>query len=154
MATVADPIEQVKARIEQLSPAEARAELERGEAVLLDTRERAEWDEAHLDGATLVPPAEVTERIDELAPDASRRVILYCAAGNRSARAADALQSELGYENVASIAGGIKAWEAAACRSSPPRGSLPSSGCATRATPRCPRSASRGRRSCWARGSS
>ena len=38
-------------------------------------------------------------------------MILYCASGNRSARAADQLR-ELGYENAASVAGGIKAWEA------------------------------------------
>ncbi len=37
-------------------------------------------------------------------------MFLYCATGNRSARAADALASELGYENVASVAGGIQAW--------------------------------------------
>jgi molybdopterin/thiamine biosynthesis adenylyltransferase len=52
----------------------------------------------------------VTDRITELAPDRSQRVVLLCRVGNRSARAADTLRSELGYENVASIAGGIEAW--------------------------------------------
>jgi molybdopterin/thiamine biosynthesis adenylyltransferase/rhodanese-related sulfurtransferase len=113
MATATDRIEDVKARIEELDPQAAREEIERGDAVLLDTRELNEWNESHLEGATLVPPSEVLERIDELAPDSSQRVLLYCASGNRSARAADALRAELGYENVASIAGGIKAWEAA-----------------------------------------
>ncbi|HSI79341.1 MAG TPA: molybdopterin-synthase adenylyltransferase MoeB [Solirubrobacterales bacterium] len=111
MATAADTIEQVKARIEEVTPAEARGEIERGEVVLLDTRELTEWNESHLEGATLVPPVEVVERADEVAPDAGQRVLIYCASGNRSARAADALQN-LGYENVASVAGGIKAWEA------------------------------------------
>ena len=76
---------------------------------------------AHLHGASLVPPASVAERIPELVPDRSQRVLLYCASGNRSARAADLLQNELGYENVASIAGGIEAWRRRACRSSRPR---------------------------------
>ena len=46
--------------------------------VLLDTREPHEYAEAHLEGATLVPPAEVAERIDEVAPDPHQRVIVYC----------------------------------------------------------------------------
>jgi molybdopterin/thiamine biosynthesis adenylyltransferase/rhodanese-related sulfurtransferase len=102
----------LKERIEQVDPAEAREEIDRGDAVLIDTREPHEWEEAHLDGATLVPPADVSERIDEVAPDRDQRVVLYCRIGNRSARAAEEL-GELGYENVASIAGGIEAWQEA-----------------------------------------
>jgi sulfur-carrier protein adenylyltransferase/sulfurtransferase len=113
LATAAETTEQIKRRIEEVDPEAAREEIERGDVVLLDTREVGEWNESHLEGATLVPPAEVIERADEVAPDPSQRVLLYCASGNRSARAADALESELGYENVASVAGGIKAWEAA-----------------------------------------
>jgi rhodanese-related sulfurtransferase len=41
--------------------------------------------------------------------DPQRRTILYCAAGGRSALAADALQ-QLGYINVAHLDGGFKAW--------------------------------------------
>jgi molybdopterin/thiamine biosynthesis adenylyltransferase/rhodanese-related sulfurtransferase len=111
MATT-EPIELVKSRIEELDPADARAELERGDAVLIDTREQHEWDEAHLDGATLVPPATVADRIESVVPDRSRRVLVYCRVGNRSARAADTLE-ELGYEDVASIDGGIVAWQQA-----------------------------------------
>jgi molybdopterin/thiamine biosynthesis adenylyltransferase/rhodanese-related sulfurtransferase len=112
MATT-EPIELIKSRIEQLDPADAREEISTGDVVLVDTREQHEWDESHLDGATLVPPASVADRIEEVAPDRSRRVVLYCRVGNRSARAADLLESELGYEDVASIAGGIEAWQEA-----------------------------------------
>ena len=112
MATT-EPIELVRSRIEELDPADAYEELSRGDAVLVDTREQHEWDEAHLEGATLVPPDSVAERIESVAPDRSQRVLLYCRVGNRSARAADQLESELGYEDVASIAGGIVAWEGA-----------------------------------------
>ena len=110
MATVAESIEQVKNRIEEVDPARAQEQIERDGAVLVDVREPHEWDEAHLAGAKLAPMATVTERIAELAPDRSQRVLLLCHVGNRSARAADTLTSELGYENVASIAGGIEAW--------------------------------------------
>lgn len=110
MATVAESLEQVKGRIEEIDPARARQEIERDGALLVDVREPYEWDEAHLAGAKLAPMATVRDRIAELAPDHSRRVILLCRVGNRSARAADTLGAELGYENVASIAGGIEAW--------------------------------------------
>jgi sulfur-carrier protein adenylyltransferase/sulfurtransferase len=112
MASV-EPIELVRSRIEEIDPADAREELAAGDAVLVDTREPHEWDEAHLEGATLVPPATVADRIEEVAPDRSQRVVLYCRVGNRSARAADLLESELGYEDVASIEGGIDAWQQA-----------------------------------------
>src|SRR3954470_1544339 len=111
MATATEPIELIKSRIDEVDPQSARDEIERGDAVLLDTREPHEWDVAHLQGAKLVSPAAVAERVPELVPDRSKRLLLYCATGNRSARAADVLQNELGYENVASIAGGIEAWQ-------------------------------------------
>jgi molybdopterin/thiamine biosynthesis adenylyltransferase/rhodanese-related sulfurtransferase len=110
MATATEPIELIKSRIDQIDPLSAKQEIEGGDAVLIDTREPHEWDQAHLEGAHLVPPASVRERIAEVAPERSARVILYCATGNRSARAADVLQNELGYESVASVAGGIQAW--------------------------------------------
>jgi sulfur-carrier protein adenylyltransferase/sulfurtransferase len=109
MAT--ESIERIKARIEEVDPAAARREVAEDGAVLVDTRQPNEWDDAHIDGATLVPPEEIVDRIDEVAPDNSQRVILYCAVGNRSARAAARLEEELGYENVASIAGGIERWQ-------------------------------------------
>ena len=106
-----ETLEQVKERIEEVDPAEAQEELKRGGVALVDTREPNEYMEAHIDGAELVRPIDVAGRIEEVVPDHSQRVILYCAAGNRSARAADQLR-ELGYENAASVRGGIKAWEA------------------------------------------
>ena len=107
------PSELVKSRIDQVDPQSASDEIERGDAVLIDTREPHEWDVAHLQGAKLVSPAAVAELVPELAPERSKRLLLYCASGNRSARAADVLQNELGYENVASVAGGIEAWQQA-----------------------------------------
>jgi sulfur-carrier protein adenylyltransferase/sulfurtransferase len=106
-----ETIEQVKQRIEEVDPAGARDELTQGGVALVDTREPNEYMEAHIDGAELVRPVDVADRIEEVVPDHSQRVLLYCASGNRSARAADQLR-ELGYEHAASVRGGIKAWEA------------------------------------------
>jgi sulfur-carrier protein adenylyltransferase/sulfurtransferase len=110
VATVVEPIEKVKRRIEEVDPEAAREEVAAG-AALIDVREPHEWQISRLEGASLIPQGDVIDRIEEAAPDRSERVLLYCATGNRSARAADAIASELGYENAASIAGGITAWQ-------------------------------------------
>src|SRR4029450_9842004 len=106
-----ETIEQVKERIEEVDPAEALEELKGDGVALIDTREPYEHLDAHIDGAELVRPADVADRIEEVVPDHSQRAILYCASGNRSARAADDVR-ELGYDNAASVRGGIKEWEA------------------------------------------
>lgn len=101
--------EQVKT-IEEIEPFEAAEEIEGGDVVLIDTREPHEFADAHLEGGKLVPPGLLAEQIAEAAPDKSARTILYCRSGNRSYKAAEQLQA-LGYENVASMAGGILAWQ-------------------------------------------
>jgi molybdopterin/thiamine biosynthesis adenylyltransferase/rhodanese-related sulfurtransferase len=104
-------IEDIQAKIDRLTPEEANEELKAGgDYVLLDTREPHEYAEAHLEGATLVPPAEVIERADEIAPDTSQRVIAYCRTGKRSARAVHQLE-QLGYDNVVDVIGGIVDWQ-------------------------------------------
>ena len=59
MATATEPIEQVKSRIDEIDPGSAQEEIEDGDAFLIDTREPHEWDQGHLQGAHLVPPASV-----------------------------------------------------------------------------------------------
>ena len=104
-------LEDIQARIDNLTPEEALEEMRAGgDFVLLDTREPHEYAEAHVEGATLVPPAEVAERIDEIAPDTSQRLIVYCRSGNRSARAVHQLEG-LGYDNVVNVTGGIVEWQ-------------------------------------------
>jgi sulfur-carrier protein adenylyltransferase/sulfurtransferase len=109
-------LEEIKKRIEQLTPQQAYEELNdsNGDVVLLDIREPHEHAEAHLEGDVLVPPAEVAGlAADQRAPDTSRRVILYCRSGARSARAAHLLKEQFGYDNVANVEGGILAWQEA-----------------------------------------
>src|SRR3954454_2858621 len=111
MATAAEPIDQIKERIDLIANAKAREEIEAG-AKLIDVREPHEWDEAHLDGAVHVPQGELLDRISEVAPDHSERIVLYCRTDNRSSRAADALR-DLGYESVSVMRGGIVDWQEA-----------------------------------------
>jgi molybdopterin/thiamine biosynthesis adenylyltransferase/rhodanese-related sulfurtransferase len=101
---------QTKHQVEEIEPFEAAAEIEGGDVVLIDTREPHEYQEAHLENGKLVPPGLLADEIAAAAPDRSARTILYCRSGNRSYIAAEQLEA-LGYENVASMAGGILAWQ-------------------------------------------
>jgi len=101
---------QIKQQVEEIEPFEARQEIEAGDVVLIDTREPHEYQEAHLENGKLVPPGLLVDEIAAAAPNKSARTILYCRSGNRSYKAAEQLQA-LGYTDVASMAGGILAWQ-------------------------------------------
>jgi rhodanese-related sulfurtransferase len=80
------------------------------DAVLLDVREQDEWDAGHIDGALHMPMSEVPARLADL-PEADPLYIV-CRSGNRSGRAAAWLNAQ-GIDSV-NVAGGMKAWAAAA----------------------------------------
>ncbi|MGK2931291.1 MAG: molybdopterin-synthase adenylyltransferase MoeB [Solirubrobacterales bacterium] len=96
--------------VQEVTPQEAFQELDSGDAILIDTREPHEYAESHIDGANLMPPAMVADNIESKAPDKSARVLISCRSGARSATAAELLM-EMGYEDVASVAGGILEWQ-------------------------------------------
>jgi sulfur-carrier protein adenylyltransferase/sulfurtransferase len=81
-----------------------------GDTVFLDVREQGEWDLGHVPGAVHVPRGHLESRIEQELPDRKRRVVVYCAAGNRSALAAKTLE-ELGYERVENLIDGYVEWE-------------------------------------------
>ncbi len=56
-------------------------------------------------------PMSTPTSIAEAAGGRDKRVILVCGQGNRSARTADALHNEHGFERVASVIGGVKLWD-------------------------------------------
>jgi len=97
-----------KSRIREVSPVEAGKQ-QAGGAVLIDVREREEFVQGHAAGAIHLSKGLLELRIEETIPDPATPIICYCGGGSRSALAADNLQ-KMGYTNVASLAGGLKAW--------------------------------------------
>jgi sulfur-carrier protein adenylyltransferase/sulfurtransferase len=78
--------------------------------VLLDVRERDEYEQGFIPGAVHIPRGNLETRIETNVPDRATPVIVYCASGNRSAYAAKTL-GELGYTDVVSLAGGYSGWK-------------------------------------------
>ena len=110
MPTYRELLQQTRSEISEIDASHARHRIESGEPVVVDVREQDEWDEGHIPGAVHVPRGHLESRIERLAPDTSRPVVVYCSAGNRSAFAAKTL-AELGYEDVVSLAGGFTDWK-------------------------------------------
>ncbi len=91
-----------------ISPQELKEKLDDGgSVVLLDVREPLEWEIAHLDGAVLMPVAQVPNRVNELST--ADEIVVYCKTGVRSARVTNFLR-ELGFRKVKNLAGGIDEW--------------------------------------------
>ncbi len=117
--TAALLVAEAKQRVENLDPDQVAAEIARGEALLVDLREPEERAQngalpnaVHAARGMLEFYAYPTSPYHRPEFDPARRTILYCAAGSRSALAADALQ-RLGYSNVAHLDGGLNAWKEA-----------------------------------------
>src|SRR5262250_862793 len=107
MATYRELLKEVRERIDEVDAREAQ---EIGGACWVDVREQDEWDEGHLPGAVHVPRGHLESRIERVAPDRDATLVLYCAAGNRSAFAAKTLE-DLGYTDVRSLAPGYTGWK-------------------------------------------
>ncbi len=101
-----------KKNITEISPQDAAAKSQSGEAVIVDVREKDEWDEEHIPDATHLSRGTIELDIEEKVPDPNALIICHCGGGGRSALAAESLQ-KMGYKNVRSMSGGFKAWKAA-----------------------------------------
>ena len=98
---------EAKARITEVEPLDLPQLIKEG-TVLLDVREKEEFERSHLPGAVHLSRGVLEMKIEELLPDKSAPIVCYCAAGNRGSLAADTLQT-MGYSNVVSIKGGLNA---------------------------------------------
>ena len=104
-------VAEAKKHIAEISPQEAAAKLNSSAAVVVDVRDKDEWDEGHIPGATHMSRGTIELDIEQKMPDPNAMIICHCGGGGRSTLAAETLQ-KMGYKNVRSMAGGIKAWKA------------------------------------------
>ena len=88
---------------------EVRARLGRGELVLLDVRERAQFDAGHLPGAKHLPRGQLELRVDHELPDPTARILAYCQLGKISTLAAATLRT-MGYQRAVAMDGGFVDW--------------------------------------------
>lgn len=115
MTTASELVASAKAAIENLTTEQVAAELEDGEVVLVDLREPSETAKGIIPGAVEAPRGMLEFHADPTTPyhlevlDPSRRTIVYCASGGRSALAVRTLQT-LGYTDVAHLDGGFNRW--------------------------------------------
>ena len=105
-------VEEAKKNITEISPQDAATKSRSGEAVIVDVREKDEWDEEHIPDAMHLSRGTIELDIEEKVPDLNALIVCHCGGGGRSALAAESLQ-RMGYKNVRSMAGGVKAWKAA-----------------------------------------
>jgi len=106
-------VEEARARVKECSVAEAKRRLDRGEVMhFIDVRADHEFTKDHAKGARHVGKGIIERDIETLVADKDASILLYCGGGYRSALAADALR-QMGYANVTSMDGGIKAWREA-----------------------------------------
>ncbi|HZS62133.1 MAG TPA: rhodanese-like domain-containing protein [Gemmatimonadaceae bacterium] len=100
-----DLINEAKTRIQEVGVSEAKAQ---PNVVYLDVREPNEWNLGRVPGAKFIPRGQLETNVEkQISRDAT--VVIYCASGNRSALAADTMQT-MGYEHVSSLRGGFRAW--------------------------------------------
>ena len=117
--SASDLVKEAKQQIENLSPEQVNEELSKGNATLVDIREREELQQnGKIAGSVHAPRGMLEFYADDSLPyhkpefDKSKRIILHCASGGRSALAASTLK-QMGYQNVAHLDGGLKAWKEA-----------------------------------------
>ena len=110
--TFKDLVADAKKKITEISPTDAELKAKAGDAVIVDVRDKDEFDENHIPDALNMSRGTIEFEVDEKFPDRNAMIICHCGGGGRSALAAESLQ-KMGYKNVRSMAGGFRAWKTA-----------------------------------------
>lgn len=106
-------VNKARKRVMECSIAEVLARIGRGERFhFVDVREDHEFAKDHAKGACHLGKGIIERDIETIIPDKQAPIVLYCGGGFRSVLAADMLQ-QMGYTNVVSMDGGMRAWREA-----------------------------------------
>jgi rhodanese-related sulfurtransferase len=78
-------------------------------AVVVDIRDKAEFEEGHIVDAINIPFSNLDARVDELKKFQDKPVVIACKMGQHSGAAGTALR-KAGFDNVSRLRGGITEW--------------------------------------------
>ena len=78
-------------------------------AVILDIRDKAEFEQGHIVDAINIPYTNLDARVDELQKYQDKPLVIACKMGQHSGAAGTALR-KAGFENVSRLRGGITEW--------------------------------------------
>ena len=87
-----------------------RIEQKDASMIILDVRTPEEFAAGHIAGAVNIPYTHLPARLSELPDAGDKDIVLYCATGVRSERAAERMR-EQGYSRILHLDGDMKAWE-------------------------------------------
>jgi hydroxyacylglutathione hydrolase len=93
--------------VAQISVAEAAIDAGRSAVTFVDVRDRAEWEDGHIDGALQIPLGNLRARLGEISR--LRPIVVHCQSGTRSAIAASILLAG-GRIDVSNLRGGFSEW--------------------------------------------
>lgn len=106
-------VEEARTRVKTCTVEDVKRRLDQGERFhFVDVREESEFAQDHATGARHLGKGIIERDIETLVPNHHAPIVLYCGGGFRSVLAADALR-QMGYSNVQSMDGGIRAWREA-----------------------------------------
>ena len=106
-------VEKAKEQVREVTVGDVKRKLDAEEQFyFIDVREDHEFAKDHAKGAIHLGRGILERDIETVVPQKGAEIILYCGGGFRSALAAESL-GRMGYTNVSSMSGGIKAWRAA-----------------------------------------
>jgi molybdopterin/thiamine biosynthesis adenylyltransferase/rhodanese-related sulfurtransferase len=106
-------LEQARSVVNEIAVEEAHRLFKVGKGTtFLDIREPGELSMGYIKGSVFIRGDELEMQARHLLPDKESPVVLYCDSGIRSLLTAQTLK-EMGYRDVRTLAGGIKAWQAA-----------------------------------------
>jgi len=98
-----------KSRITEISISDLADKLSKVSFYLIDVRELDEYKQGAIPNAIHLSKGTIERDIERLIPDDAADIVVYCSGGFRSCLVADNLQ-KMGYQHVASLTGGVRAW--------------------------------------------
>lgn len=94
-----------------VSPQGAVMLINRSDAVVVDVRDKKEFEAGHIVDSINIPLISLKKRAVELKKHASKPVVVVCKLGQHAGEAAKILGEE-GHEDVVKLAGGVTEWKA------------------------------------------